>query len=307
MNNLLYLTAGVLLCLLGGCRSPQDQEARRMEMLRVTLAMQIGAEVDASQQALRHLYDLISKQGSRLADGPADSTLLDRARQLMRQTREVLLLIGQHQGYDVADDGSANTAPRHDESRGGQAATPFPSRQHAVDTIRQQLHELDRQALRLPGRVTPYTRTKRIPQYLALLAEPGAADTSTALFTGLQVEIARHTAKLLTTITRQLESRSPQQVRLISTIRQSPDSVREGELCRVEVFPIEMFVFTPEWQPKMYANGSRIPVKDGVGKVKFRVEGPPGPRNWEGRFTFRRPGAGTTSVYKQFGYGALPH
>jgi hypothetical protein len=218
---------------------------------------------------LHRLRELVMKSGNE----PDDTLLLSRAKRLVWHAAQVSQSM---QGEQV------------------------------VDSIRQQLHRLDRQAAVL-GSVTAYTHTVQIPKYLDLLAEAEpAADTANVLIMGLQVEIARHTKITLIHITRQLERRLPHSSRLIPVVRLAPDHVREGESYRVEVFPLEVFVFSPEWRPTLYADGKAISLRDGAGAVRFKVTGPPGKKTWEGGLAFRPPGGGDTMIRKQFHYVALP-
>jgi hypothetical protein len=165
---------------------------------------------------------------------------------------------------------------------------------------------LDQQALLL-GKATPYTRTKGISRYLDLLAEaPRDTAVAGALLAGLQAETARHTKVLLAAVTRQLEGRSSYRLRLIPVVRATPRNFREGAPYQVEVFPLEIFMPSPEWQLTMYANGKPVPLEDGVGKVRIKADGPPGRKTWEGKVTVQRANARDTSFYNQSSYVVLP-
>ncbi|MBD0255314.1 MAG: hypothetical protein ICV83_06315, partial [Cytophagales bacterium] len=186
-----YLLTAVLIYLLAaGCRQLQReaQEVHPSTPILATLASLKAVQAYETERAFYRLRELVLERGRE----PADTLMLFRAQQLMRHVQQ---------------------------------ATQSPAGQPPIDTLRQLLHRLDRQALLL-GRVMPYTRTKRIPRYLALLAAPTSpVDTSKALRTGLQVEIVRHTRVILNTVTRQLESRGLHQSLLIPVVRQHQDSV----------------------------------------------------------------------------------
>lgn len=268
MTNAFYLSAAVLLSLLVmGCRQ-KYQEGRRLKPIHVALLKLKDAAASESDLALRMMRDLVSEHGNQ----PADSLLLRQAQGLHQQAQDVWSL------------------PGH-----------LP-----LDTIRQRLQRLDRQALLL-GKVTPYTRAGHIHQYLALLEETQQdTGTAAALRTGLQVQIARHTNLLLTTLTRQVENRPACRLRLIPVVRQLTDSVDEGELFQVEVFPLEIFALPSDLRPAITVNGKIMRVEEGVGKVRFTVAGPPGKKTWEGKLTLRLPNGRDTSFYEQVDYFVLP-
>ncbi len=268
MNRALYVRTVIGMCFfIAGCwRQPEDPSAQRMETLRAVLITLRDVEIAGAEQHWYYARDMVSRHGNR----PADSALLVRAQNLLRQASEMIPGL-------------------------------------TLDTLPQRLHQLDRLASLL-GKATPYTRTKRISRYLDLLAEaPGDTAVAGALLAGLQVETARHTKVLLAAVRRQLESRVPYQLRLIPVVRATPHRVREGASYRVEVFPLEIFMPSPEWRLTMYANGQPVPLEGGIGKVRLQAEGPPGKKTWEGKLLLQCSHARDTSFYGQFSYVALPH
>ncbi len=253
--------------LIAGCQ--RQQEDRAMQRMKTLRAVLVKLR-EVEMDEAEHQWYYARDLVSKQGNRPADSALLGLTQNLLRQAREAM--------------------PRL-----------------SLDTLSQRLRRLDQQALLL-GKATPYTRTKGISRYLDLLAEaPRDTAVAGALLAGLQAETARHTKVLLAAVTRQLESQSPDRLRLIPVVRVAPGSVREGAPCQVEVFLVDIFMPSPEWQLSMYANGKPVPLQNGVGKVRIKAEGPPGRKVWEGKVTVQLSHARDTSFYNQSSYVVLPY
>lgn len=267
MRKAFHLRTVILLSfLMAGCQRQQEDPAVRR---METLRATLVKLRDVEMDQCEHQLNYSYAIVSMHGNRPADSTLLGQAQNLLRHAREVISRL-------------------------------------SLGTASQRLRQLDQQAFQL-GEATPYTRTKGISRYLDLQAQaPGDTALNRVLLAALQVETARYTKVLLSAVTRQLEGRSPVRLRLIPMVRAPRRNVREGAPYRVEVFPLEIFIPSPEWQLSMYANGKPVPLEDGVGKVRFKAEGPPGRKMWEGKLTIRRADARDTSFYDQSSYVALP-
>lgn len=291
MRKVLYSPMLVLaVFFLGRCQPHQGHEPHRWLVLQSALATLASGEESGMERAVNRLHDLAAKYGSK----PEDTLLRGQAGQLVEQVEQTQRLI--------------DRAIRSIALHPGTAVVPSgePGAETTVSSVRQRLYVLDEQALRLAPRQVPYSRTERIPGLLALAEEAGSGGPAAALLTGLRMEIAIHTRTLLAAAIRQMERRFSYRRRLFPVARQFPDSVATGESYRVEIFPLEIFDFSPGWPHALYVNGKRMPFENGVGKVRFPVEGPVGKRTWEGEFTFRRPDSRDTSIYQRFEYFVLP-
>ncbi len=281
---------------LSGCRQ-EEAAVDRMLLTLKTLQSTGQDQTDQLSRSLDYLQYSISQKSYR----SVDTILLRRAQALHAATLKLAAHLQRREGQLVADAqgpdlktkllqrmGDLDSWQKEEQKRYYQDSLPG-----LVKGLSEQISALVPQAI--PDSTTLLDRTRHTIELLSRGAISGAI--AMTLLTSLRVECLLAGNQALGLAGKIMKQNADYVLRPLCIVWQSPYQVREGDTCRLEFLPMEYASFTGNDQPLMYANGKRVPVENGIGKVRFTARQPAGKKTWEGKITLSTPSGRDTSFY----------
>ncbi len=301
----LWISMSISAALLYGCRPDEARTARLLPTVQTLHGLQ-QLEVERMGVAMGRLWHTVATLGN----DASDTLLTVQARSLHDATLQALARVDQLEAQLVREAGGLDPQTKSLLRPGDYA--PLRRWQNAHfkrSPLIEMLRRLTRQAgsLRHPTAENPAGPMHPAGEIVRLLSDGEIpVVTGLALLASLRIEMARHSTEAIRSAHQTFWEHSHPATGLIGIVRQSPERVREGDTCTVEVQATEYATFTGEAQPAMYANGERVPVQNGVGKVRFIAGRPAGKRTWEGKVMMPTPSGRDSTFEVRETYYVLP-
>ncbi len=288
------LLATALGGLLPACRDSFD--ATRFASFRVAVEELVRAEVELLEMEKSRILHEASQRGNL----PRDEAVVKRANHLHRVAQGVLSRLDRLQKGFIAGTGRDTAlATTADYTRQLQ---PGPKHREELVLLEQELRSLfsgagrngavHSRGLFLPG--GPLDRLKERKISLA---------ASLAGLWEIKLETARYSLSGLESLRRELIG--PEGGMLPYPAVDAPAALREGDSLRIKVALRGIIPHPGEGEPVMTCDGNPLVVENGIGKIRFIAQGPPGKKHWEAAIRVRMYGRDTVFRATQT-YWVLP-
>lgn len=269
MKRIAFLWTAALAVLFSSCKEPDG--AARLTSLRGTVEALVQAEVQSLEREKDGLRYEVSKRGNQ----PGHLALVERAARTYQATLGVLKRLDSLQEAFIAGAGPATGAASHPDY----THRFFPAREYggALTGLEGELQGFISNlnpgvVSRADGLVGPEGALARLREGETSLAEALSLLWEMELAT---VECASNGLDAL------LLSLPDREEVLPYPVVDLPAELPEGDSLRVGIVLRGMIPRTPAGALEMTCNGKPIAVEQGIGKVRFIAQGPPGTKHWE--------------------------
>lgn len=280
--SLLLLAAWAVL--LPACEAPED--ATRLSSLRGTVEALVGSQVTMLQREKARLKYEVVNGGNR----PEHLPVVDRATRVCRATQGLLDRLDTLQRAFIVSAGSS-AAPHPDHTR-----RFYPAREYRV-----QLVHLERELRGLVAMLEPGTARRAAvmvgPEGAVARLRGGKRSLAVAL--ALLWELKLETVGCARAGLESLRASLAREEEMLPyPVVDIPALLPEGESLHVGVV-LRGFMPRPSTGVlEMTCNGTPVPVADGMGKVRFVAQGPPGTRQWEAAIRIKHPYLNRDTVFR---------